>query len=184
MIVFEFILFSDSSEFFPVPYSFSSGSRVPRIPLRSLCVLLGVLPLRRGGRLRTPPACRVIWIFRWKAKVESTGRPGTCLQLFGISKFLCGPFVNLWCQKNPLHRAWSIWHEVFHPVRSVRWENLNFNIRTGKNESRRHRPGRDDVRLHQLMTSCASSDDVMRFNWWWRHDTTLIWGWRHAYIHV
>ena len=60
----ELLLFSNSSEFFCLPHSFSSGSRVPRIPLRSLRIPLGVLVLHCGVRLRIPPVRRVIPEFR------------------------------------------------------------------------------------------------------------------------
>ena len=44
-IFIELIMFWNSSEFFPIPHSFSSGSRIPQVPSLSLCVLLGVFCL-------------------------------------------------------------------------------------------------------------------------------------------
>ena len=70
----EFILFSNSSEFFCLPHSFSSGSRVPRIPLRSLRIPLLVLLLHCGVRLRIPPVRRVIPEFHDFQNVRSGAR--------------------------------------------------------------------------------------------------------------
>mgnify|MGYP003715916313 CR=1 FL=1 len=62
--VFEDILFWYSSEFFPIPNSFSSGSRIPRLPLLSLCILLCVPCLHSAVPLPTPSVCRAIPKFR------------------------------------------------------------------------------------------------------------------------
>ena len=56
----ESILFWYSSEFFRIPNSFSSGSRIPRLPLLSLCILLCVPCLHSTVPLPTPSVCRAI----------------------------------------------------------------------------------------------------------------------------
>ena len=97
-IFFELLLFSNSSEFFYLPHSFSSGSRVPRIPLRSLRIPLGVLVLHCGVRLRIPPVRRVIPEFRWLWNLSSGARP--YIVFFAVpgepGVTARGPEVSLW----------------------------------------------------------------------------------------